>query len=960
MRTVSTTGEQNQIIVWVNGQAWYGLDGHVIGRDENASITVDHAQVSRRHAVLAFDGVAWSIRDLGSVNGIHDANGRRDAIPLRPGRTQVWLGPPASSPSIYFDVPMPAAAAPPQPGAHPGPQSGGSGPQPYGGPSGQGGPGPYGGPSGQGGPGPYGGPSAQGGPQPFAGPRPVGAPSVQGGPPPTAGPGLGPSPAPGPGGSVAQAAPPASGSFPPPPVGVGTPPVSAGGTPFAPASAPAPPSGPGAVAPGNRPPPPVGVPAAPQGDAIGPEPFRPRGAVAAPAPGPYTSALNANSLLVEQNLGGLSQVINLGGSDLIVGRSAQCDISIADPLMSRRHARLLVGPAGSRIIDLGSDNGTFVNGQRVTDSPLTEGDLIEMGKSQFVLTGGRLQQHVAHGLPLQAANLTVKVGGDHVLLRDVSFSLPPGSMTAVIGPSGSGKSTLLNALTGRRPADQGRVVLGGRDLYGSDAGLGRRIGFVPQDDPVHETLTVRRALEAAARLRLPADTSSAEIRTSVEQVAAELGLRERLDTKVRALSGGQRKRVSVGYELVGTPQALILDEPTSGLDPGLERDLMVTLRQLADKGTTTIVVTHSVQSVELCDLVLVLAPGGRLAFIGPPSKVSLHFRCPDLASVFHLLGTRQRAEWELEFAQTTSYLKFGAPAPISAAAPETPLPARSFAADLRVMLVRYVRSLIGDRRRLILLLAQAPVLGAVLAAVLFRNAFVEGSGQATRQYLLATVLAMSWLGGSNSVREIVQERDVFRREMGVGVSATAFVVSRWIVLSAATAVQAIVLHVVASSRQENDIGQGALLRAGQIELILALIGIGVMSVGIGLLISALVTDTPRALTLLPLVIIPTLLLSGLVVPTSGRAGVQELTYLNPVQWGSSAAAVSVDIQTAENCNLPGNTNAQFNATCSNDRWDRTAATQGLNFSMIVFWSVALLGLASWCTGWTMSRPIKRS
>lgn len=957
MRTVSTTGEQNQIIVWVNGQAWYGLDGHVIGRDDNASITVDHAQVSRRHAVLAFDGVAWSIRDLGSVNGIHDANGRRDAIPLRPGRTQVWLGPPASSPSIYFDVPTPAAGGPPQPSAQPMPQPGG-GPQPYGG-----GPQAFGGPQAQGpgGPQAFGGPQAQapGGPQPFGGPPQAQAPA----PPPFAGAPAAPAPAPG---LLAPSPPPGGGSMqPPPPVGVGSPPVSAGGVlgaPLAPGGSPlaasAPQAAPGQV--GNRPPPPMGAPAAPLGNGIGPEPFRPRGAVAAPGPGAYTSALNANGLQVEQNLGGLSQVINLAGSDLIVGRSAQCDISIADPLMSRRHARLLIGPAGGRIIDLGSDNGTFVNGQRITDSPLTEGDLIEMGKSQFVLTGGRLQQHVAHGLPLQAANLTVKVSGDHVLLRDVSFSLPPGSMTAVIGPSGSGKSTLLNALTGRRPADQGRVVLGGRDLYGSDEGLGRRIGFVPQDDPVHETLTVRRALEAAARLRLPADTNSAEISTAVEQVATELGLRERLDTRVKALSGGQRKRVSVGYELVGTPQALILDEPTSGLDPGLERDLMVTLRQLADKGTTTIVVTHSVQSVELCDLVLVLAPGGRLAFIGPPNKVSMHFGCPDLASVFHLLGTRQRAEWELEFAQTTSYLKFGAPAPISAAAPETPLPPRSFVSDLRVMIVRYIRSLIGDRRRLILLLAQAPVLGAILAAVLFRNAFVQGSGQATRQYLLATVLAMSWLGGSNSVREIVQERDVFRREMAVGVSATAFVVSRWIVLSVATAVQAIVLHLVASSRQQNPIGQGALLRAGQIELVLALIGVGVASVGIGLLISALVTDTPRALTLLPLVIIPTLLLSGLVVPTSGRTGVQEFTYLNPVQWGASAAAVSVDIRTAENCNVPDNPNAQFNATCSNGRWERSAATQSLNFFMILFWSVAMLGLASWATGWTMSRPLKRS
>ena len=655
----------------------------------------------------------------------------------------------------------------------------------------------------------------------------------------------------------------------------------------------------------------------------------------------------------------------------MVGRATECDISIADPLVSRRHARLILNANGGRIIDLGSDNGTFVNGQRIADSPVVEGDLIELGKAQFVLSGGQLQQHVAHGLPLQADALTVSVnGGDLTLLNEVSFSLPAGSMTAVIGPSGSGKSTLLNALTGQRPANSGRVLLGGRDLYSSDEGLGRRIGFVPQDDPVHETLTVRQALMAAARLRLPSDISTGEISDDVTSVAEQLGLTERLDTRVKALSGGQRKRVSVGYELVGEPQALILDEPTSGLDPGLERELMASLRGLANKGTTTIVVTHSVQSVELCDLVLVLAPGGRLAFIGPPDKVSGHFRCPDMASVFTLLGTRQRAEWELEFAQTTSYLKFGAQAPISAAGPSVALPSRSFTYDLRVMVLRYLKSLIGDRRRSLLLLLQAPFLGLLLSAVLFREAFAPEPGPATRQYLLATVLAMTWLGGSNSVREIVQERDVFRREMAVGVSAMAYVLSRWIVLGIATIFQAVVLHLVASSRQLNNIGSGAIISSGQLELIAALAGVGVASVGIGLFISAQVSDTSKALTALPLVIIPTLLLSGLVVPTSGRMGIQEFTYLNPVQWGGSAAAVAVDLRGSEGC-APGDaiTGGQgaaaagidpANEACSNPRWERSASTQFLNFGLLMAWCLALLAGAGLIAGWTLKRPLRRS
>ncbi|MCP4225450.1 MAG: FHA domain-containing protein, partial [Actinomycetia bacterium] len=508
----SSPSHQSSIIVWVDDQGFHGLHGHTIGRDEVDSITVDHAQVSRRHAILEHGTGGWYIRDLDSTNGLHDGTGRHEQVSLPPGRTQVWLGPPETSPCIYFDVTMPGgtgsyapepepqpAVPQPQPSV---PQSQPSAPQPQ--------------------------PSApQSQPQPSARPSPPGA----------------------------SDAPPAphTRSLYTPPQHVGDRSRSAGPQSSAPAQA-------------SLPPPPV-----------------------------------LNSVALQASVGQHSQVIRVQTQDeLVIGRASDCDISIPDPLVSRRHARLILHGGSGRIVDLGSDNGTFVNGQRVSESEVAEGDLIEMGKAQFILTGGQLQQHVAHGLPLQADGLTVIVGGGLRLLNEVSFTLPAGSMTAIVGPSGSGKTTLLNAITGRRKADTGRVFLGGRDLYASDEGLGRRIGFVPQDDPVHASLSVRHALVAATRLRLPADVSNGEIKANVERVAAELGLSERLDTKVQALSGGQRKRVSVGYELVGEPQALILDEPTSGLDPGLERELMNNLRQLTDKGTTTIVVTHSVQSVEFC------------------------------------------------------------------------------------------------------------------------------------------------------------------------------------------------------------------------------------------------------------------------------------------------------------------------------------------------------------------------
>jgi ABC-type multidrug transport system ATPase subunit len=871
------------ITVWVDGQAFYGLDGHTIGRDETASITVDHAQVSRRHAAIRHIGGQWSIEDLGSTNGLHDTNGRHPSVLLPPGRTQVWLGPPDSSPCLYFDVEGPSG-----PGAGPsGPGTGGVAQQHY----------------------------SDGYPSQGAGGYPQQQPGRYGYDSPGMHRSSGPS-----SGRPAPPPPPGMEAFPPP----SSQPATAS-------------SGVGMQV--SQPP--------------GTEPGSGR-------PAPPSISLRQSDL--EQNVGQLSQVLQPRTGQLLLGRAADCDISIADPLVSRKHARLILNQSGGRIIDLGSDNGTFVNGNRIDDAPVTEGDLIELGKSQFVLTGGQLQQHIAHGLPLQADSLNVTVGGGLVLLNDVSFTLPAGSMTAVIGPSGSGKSTLLNALTGRRPANSGRVLLGGRDLYASDEGLGRRIGFVPQDDPVHETLTVRQALMAAARLRLPSDIAKTEVAADTERVAGELGLGERLDTRVRALSGGQRKRVSVGYELVGSPQALILDEPTSGLDPGLERELMQSLRQLADRGTTTVVVTHSVLSVELCDLVLVLAPGGRLAFIGPPSKVATHFSCPDIASVFTLLGTRQRAEWELEFARTTSYLKFGGSAPVAQLAPSSPLPPRSFTRDFRVMLGRYLRSLVGDRKRLTLLVLQAPILGLILSLVLVRTAFGGEASTATRQYLLAMVIAMVLFGGFNSIREIVEERAVFRRELAVGVSPFGFVLSKWLVLAVITTIQAVVLHLAASSRQEGDLGEGVLLASGRIELMAALAGVGIASVGVGLLISAQASDIPKALTAFPLALIPILMLSGLLVPTAGRPVIEEVTYLDPVQWGGSAAAVTIDLRQAEGCgDLPAvlpdaDTTPE---ACQNSRWEREAGTQAVNFGMVAVWAVALLIGSGLVARWSLGRPLKR-
>lgn len=219
--------------------------------------------------------------------------------------------------------------------------------------------------------------------------------------------------------------------------------------------------------------------------------------------------------------------------------------------------------------------------------------------------------------------LTVVVDrGRKTLLDQVSFPVGAKCLLAVVGPSGAGKSTLLGALTGLRPADRGTVLYDGRDLYRDYAELRSRIGLVPQDDILHSQLTVRRALTYAAELRFPQDTAKAERQARVDEVIGELGLEQRADLPIHSLSGGQRKRVSVALELLTKPSLLFLDEPTSGLDPGMDRSVMNMLRDLADDGRTVIVVTHSVLNLEGCDRLLVLAPGGRIAYFGAPGEAS--------------------------------------------------------------------------------------------------------------------------------------------------------------------------------------------------------------------------------------------------------------------------------------------------------------------------------------------------
>lgn len=360
-----------------------------------------------------------------------------------------------------------------------------------------------------------------------------------------------------------------------------------------------------------------------------------------------------------------------------IGRAADNNVVLADLQVSRHHSEVRRAGDTYQVVDLGTRNGTYLNGRLVQrPTVIHAGDVISIGRHELLFDGHRLHDHVDTGpASLIADDLTVRIG-NKVLLDDVSFALAEGSLLALVGPSGCGKSTLVKALTGLRPATQGRIWYGGRDLYADYAQLRYRLGMVPQDDVLHKQLKVRTALRFAAALRFADDVPRKMRWAKVNEVMQTMRLTERAKQRIDTLSGGQRKRASVAMELLTEPSLFCLDEPTSGLDPALDKEVMQELRELADKGKTVVVVTHSVLHLDYCDRVLVLCLGGTMGYFGPPDQLLAFFDAEDYAEVFTKI-TEEPERWTRAFRNSPLYARY-----VSAVNPTertAPRPALAFA-----------------------------------------------------------------------------------------------------------------------------------------------------------------------------------------------------------------------------------------------------------------------------------------
>lgn len=635
---------------------------------------------------------------------------------------------------------------------------------------------------------------------------------------------------------------------------------------------------------------------------------------------------------------------------MTIGRAAENDIVVSDVLASRRHATLVRTPLGTEIRD-NSINGTFVNGTRVGSAILSDDDVVTIGNVDLVFRDGTLtprSEAATRTGGLEVRNVRYVVDNGKQLLDDISLIARPGTLTAVIGGSGAGKSTLARLIAGYTTPSSGSVTFEGHDIHAEYASLRSRIGMVPQDDVVHRQLTINQALGYAAELRLPPDTSKSDRAKIVAQVLEELDLTKHAETRVDKLSGGQRKRASVALELLTGPSLLILDEPTSGLDPALDHQVMMMLRQLADAGRVVIVVTHMLSYLETCDQLLLVAPGGKTAYCGPPDQIGEAMGTTNWAKIFTKVGAdpdeanRRFVEQRDAEKRPQKLVPDRADEPGALGEPVHTSVRRQISTVAR----RQIRLVVADRAYFVFLALLPFILGSLSLTVPGGNGFhLPGANAGTpdeaAQILALLMPAAAFMGTALTIRDLVGERPIFQREQAVGLSTTAYLLAKtavycgFAVLQSAIITAIVVIGKSAPARGAVLLGHSTL--GATVELFATVAATCVASAILGLAISSLVRSSEQIMPLFVVTVMAQLVLCGGMVPVTGRLGLDQLSFGMPARWGYAAAASTVDLRHL----VP-------DSLLSQDRfWQHTSKVWLLDMGMLAALSLFYAGFVRW-------------
>jgi ABC transport system ATP-binding/permease protein len=855
--------------------------GHdvVVGRDLRADMRITHPLISRAHLLLRFDQGRWLAIDNGSLNGTF-VNGRRvPVVDIQDGQS-LNIGNP-DGPALRFEVGrhQGMAGRPPQTAS-----------------------------------------------MPIAG---SGTAWSQSGPP---GPPVAAPPAPPPGRQTTWAGPP-------------------------------PPQRTHAGPPGGPPPPPAGRPPAPPPSNFQPHPQQMSGgghmghpgSVQAPQtemapssaakPG-ETSVSNLATKMFQALLPSRSGAIQKQSGTATIGRATDNDIVIQDVLASRHHAFLTQTPLGTEIRDAHSVNGTFVNGVRVGSAVLSEGDVVTIGNVDLVFTRDTLVRRTeaatrTGGLEVNAVTFTVDKGKQ--LLDHISLTARPGTLTAIIGGSGAGKTTLSRLIAGYTTPSSGSVTFEGHNIHTEYASMRSRIGMVPQDDVVHRQLTVNQALGYAAELRLPPDTSKADREQVVAQVLEELELTKHADTRVDKLSGGQRKRASVALELLTGPSLLILDEPTTGLDPALDRQVMMMLRQLADAGRVVLIVTHSVSYLDVCDQLLLVAPGGKTAFLGPPAQIGAAMGTSNWADIFANVGAdpdEANRRFLAENKQPTSTPAESTPGDLGEA------PHTNVFHQFSTVARRQIRLVISDRGYTVFLALLPFLIGILTLTVRGTSGYgmsdpLGNNPAQPDQILVMLNVGAVFMGTALTIRDLIGERPIFKREQAVGLSTAAYMGAKIVVFSVFAIVQAAIATAISVIGWGKPLSGPVLLGNVDFELFVTVAATCVGAALLGMALSALAQTQEQIMPMLVVSIMSQLVFSGGMIWVTNRLVLDQLSWFTPARWGFAASASTIDTHRL----IPGPTDPK------DQHWDHKASAWLFDMAMlgvlcffysaIVWWRIRL-------------------
>jgi len=608
-------------------------------------------------------------------------------------------------------------------------------------------------------------------------------------------------------------------------------------------------------------------------------------------------------------------------SMLLIGRLSNCDIVLDSPEVSRRHAMIKQMGNAYSIEDLDSSNGTYLNNERVKLAELHDGDLIQISTFCLLFQGGLLVPYQTSGMRLDASNLTMDVrtrNGNRRILDNVDLSILPREFVAVVGGSGAGKSTLLNTLIGVRRG-RGEVKLNGHDFYKELENFRSQLGYVPQSDILHTSLTVEKALDYAARLRLPSNLTPDERMQRIDSVLETVAMNNEAirKTRISNLSGGQRKRVSISAELLADPKLIYLDEATSGLDPGLEKKMMHTLRRMADEGRTVVLITHATDNIVQTDHVAFLSEG-KLVYFGPSEDSLEFFEVDEFADIYERID-RRGEEWRQIFEekkpeQHEKYILARQANLGKAPKRELPKVRFGFADFFRqyfVLIQRSLSVLFSDPITLFLMLLLFPVTAtlqlviakpdiltgnlailadSVNAAKTLLESYAPFPGTNTFVFVMGLEAVLTGLFVPSN--DLVKERSIFLRERMVNLRVLPYLLNKVAIYSVFVVIQVVLYLLILSIGV--DFPEKGLYINGTLEIFITLYLTMMAGISFGLIISAVSKSTEMAIYILTMMLFFQFFFAGAVFDLRGNK-FEPMSYLSTTRWSLTALGVTIDM-----------------------------------------------------------------